>query len=110
MKYIKVDFEKSSSGKTYISVENDGIEGFLTYNAEEQKYNPELAFGHLMTSTNYDDSEDRVTGGRNGFGAKLTNIYSKEFYVEVVEGGQKYVQSWRDNMYDEEEEVKKRIK
>ena len=30
-----------------------------------------------MTSSNYDDTEERVTGGRNGFGAKLTNIYSQ---------------------------------
>lgn len=43
-----------------------------------------------MTSTNYDDTEQRVTGGRNGFGAKLTNIYSKMFKVEVIEGGKKY--------------------
>lgn len=89
MKYIKVNFEKSPTNekKVYIIVENDGIEGFLSYNTEEKMYNPELAFGHLMTSTNYDDTEERVTGGRNGFGAKLTNIYSKEFTVEVVEGG-----------------------
>lgn len=51
-----------------------------------------------MTSTNYDDNEERVTGGRNGFGAKLTNIYSKEFYVELVENGQKYEQNWGPNM------------
>lgn len=50
-------------------------------------YIPQLAFGTLMTSTNYDDEEERVTGGRNGFGAKLTNIYSQKFSVEVVEGG-----------------------
>nr|pir topoisomerase II - malaria parasite (Plasmodium falciparum) [Plasmodium falciparum] len=27
-------------------------------------------------------AEDRITGGRNGFGAKLTNIFSKEFIVQ----------------------------
>ena len=44
-----------------------------------------------MTSSNYDDDEKRVTGGRNGFGAKLTNIYSRIFIVEVRENGKKYV-------------------
>jgi len=37
---------------------------------------PEMIFGHLLTSSNYDDSEKKTTGGRNGFGAKLANIFS----------------------------------
>ena len=37
---------------------------------------PELIFGHLLTSSNYDDGEKKVTGGRNGYGAKLANIFS----------------------------------
>jgi len=46
---------------------------------------PELIFGHLLTSSNYDDSVKKVTGGRNGYGAKLTNIFSKSFQVETAE-------------------------
>lgn len=46
-------------------------------------YIPELIFGHLLTSSNFDDSERKVTGGRNGYGAKLANIFSKAFEVEV---------------------------
>jgi len=61
-------------------------------------YTPQLAFGVLMTSSNYDDKEERVTGGRNGFGAKLTNIYSTMFSVTVIENGKKYKQVWHDNM------------
>ena len=36
----------------------------------------------------------QVTGGRNGFGAKLTNIFSTEFTVETCDGqrGRKYKQ------------------
>lgn len=45
-------------------------------------YVPEMIFGHLLTSSNYDDQEEKVVGGRNGFGAKLTNIFSKKFIVE----------------------------
>lgn len=33
-----------------------------------------------------------MTGGRNGFGAKLTNIYSTEFRVETVSRGKRFVQ------------------
>ncbi len=46
-------------------------------------YVPELVFGHLLTSSNYDDKQKKVTGGRNGYGAKLTNIFSKRFTVET---------------------------
>jgi DNA topoisomerase-2 len=28
---------------------------------------PEMIFGNLLTSSNYDDNEKRTTGGRNGY-------------------------------------------
>lgn len=36
----------------------------------------------------------QVTGGRNGYGAKLTNIFSTEFVVETCDGqrGRRYKQ------------------
>jgi len=37
-----------------------------------------------LTSSNYNDTEEKVTGGRNGFGAKLTNIFSTEFQIETA--------------------------
>ncbi|KAH0574585.1 DNA topoisomerase 2 [Spironucleus salmonicida] len=100
--YIKCWFESTPDGKE-ITVQNDGVQGFLSFNKQEKMYIPELAFGVLMTSSNYDDSEERVTGGRNGFGAKLTNIYSKQFKVEVCEGGKKYTQLWTNNMLNRNE-------
>jgi DNA topoisomerase II len=39
-----------------------------------------------------------VTGGRNGYGAKLANVFSKLFRVTVENDGQRYTQEWRDNM------------
>ena len=41
-----------------------------------------------------------MTGGKNGYGAKLTNIFSEEFTVESVDRKQKllYKQTWRNNM------------
>lgn len=59
-----------------------------------------MIFGHLLTSSNYDDEEQKVTGGRNGYGAKLTNIYSTQFSVETTDSKnqKKYKQTWTDNM------------
>jgi DNA topoisomerase-2 len=67
---------------------------------KELIYIPELIFGHLLTSSNYNDSKDRYTGGRNGYGAKLTNIFSKRFTVTIQDPVNKleYTQTWRDHM------------
>lgn len=51
---------------------------------EHKVYVPEMIFGHLLTSSNYNDDVKKVTGGRNGFGAKLTNIFSSKFVVETA--------------------------
>jgi len=59
---------------------------------------PELIFGHLLTSSNYNDDEQRVTGGRNGYGAKLANVFSKKFWVIISDGKKVYRQMWYDNM------------
>jgi DNA topoisomerase-2 len=61
---------------------------------------PQLAFGHMLTSTNYDDTQDRITGGMNGIGSKACNIFSARFKVETVDHVRKklYTQEWRDNM------------
>lgn len=63
-------------------------------------YVPEMLFGHLLTGSNFDDSEKRVTGGRHGYGAKLSNIFSQSFTVETVDSRRKlkYRQTWYDNM------------
>ena len=67
-----------------------------TYNL----YVPELIFGHLLTSSNYNDNEKKITGGRNGFGAKLTNVFSKLFIVETADKKvkKKYKIEYSDNM------------
>ncbi|XP_063900267.1 DNA topoisomerase 2-alpha-like isoform X3 [Zophobas morio] len=67
---------------------------------KEKMYVPELVFGHLLTSSNYNDEEKKVTGGRNGFGAKLCNIFSTLFVVETAdkETGLLFRQEFRNNM------------
>ena len=44
----------------------------------------------MLTGSNYDDTEKRVVGGRNGYGAKLTNIYSKQFMIKLCDGEHSY--------------------
>ncbi|KAM0929007.1 hypothetical protein ACQ4PT_001893 [Festuca glaucescens] len=69
-----------------ISVYNNGDGVPVEIHQEEGIYVPELIFGHLLTSSNYDDDERKTTGGRNGYGAKLTNIFSTEFVIETADG------------------------
>lgn len=85
-------------GQTSIAIKNTGIAIPIERHAETGVYIPELIFGHLLTSSNYDDNVERVTGGRNGYGAKLTNIFSEWFKVTVCDGTQSYVQTWHKNM------------
>ena len=94
-----LDAIKVSVKEDTITVLNTG-KGIPIEMHEEQVMVPELIFGNLLTSENYDDTQKRTTGGRNGYGAKLTNIFSQEFTVEIVnpEQKKKYVQTWKNNM------------
>ena len=85
----------------YISIRNNGKGIPIQIHKKEKMYLPEMLFGHLLTGSNFDDvSEKKLTGGRHGYGAKLTNIFSKYFVVETVDAvrKKKYVQCWEDNM------------
>ena len=72
----------------------------MEMHSEHNMFIPELIFGNLLTSSNYNDADLKTVGGRNGFGAKLANIFSTKFVLETVdtENGKKYVQEWTDNM------------
>jgi DNA topoisomerase-2 len=81
----------------YISIENNGS-GIPIEKSEYGVYNPELIFGNLLTSSNYDDKEQRITGGMNGMGSKLTAVFSTGFMVETCDGNLDYNQVFEDNM------------
>ncbi|KAJ6905291.1 hypothetical protein NC652_023142 [Populus alba x Populus x berolinensis] len=83
-----------------VSVYNNGDGVPVDIHKEEGVYVPELIFGHLLTSSNYDDTMKKTTGGRNGYGAKLTNIFSTEFVIETADGKRKkkYKQVFSNNM------------
>eukprot|EP01053_Blabericola_migrator_P012266 Blabericola_migrator_1__12265@NODE_765_length_6607_cov_284_868043_g545_i0_p1_GENE_NODE_765_length_6607_cov_284_868043_g545_i0NODE_765_length_6607_cov_284_868043_g545_i0_p1_ORF_typecomplete_len1470_score322_53DNA_topoisoIV/PF00521_20/2_4e122TOPRIM_C/PF16898_5/6_7e50DNA_gyraseB/PF00204_25/6_8e38Toprim/PF01751_22/5_6e18HATPase_c/PF02518_26/6_2e09HATPase_c_3/PF13589_6/0_0021LOR/PF04525_12/0_67LOR/PF04525_12/7_1e02_NODE_765_length_6607_cov_284_868043_g545_i016186027 len=97
MTKLEVDIDEENAR---ISILNDGAGIPVEIHREHKVYVPELIFGHLLTSDNYDDTDQRVTGGRNGYGAKLTNIFSEMFEVEVVDAGRrkKFHMRWMNNM------------
>jgi DNA topoisomerase-2 len=94
---IKVNF---NSENNTISVYNNGNGIPIVEHKDHKVWIPELIFGHLLTSSNYDKDEKKITGGKNGYGAKLTNIFSKRFRLETVDAERKlkYVQVFEKNM------------
>lgn len=83
-----------------ITVENDGEGIDILEHPEYHVWIPQLIFGELLTSTNYDKEEKKLVGGKNGYGIKLANIFSKQLTIETVDRktGKKYTQTWKNNM------------
>jgi len=83
-----------------ITVRNDGKGISVAQHDDYPMCIPQLIFGELLTSSNYDDDVKQTVGGRNGFGAKLANIFSRKFVVEIEDATahKSYRQVWRDNM------------
>jgi DNA topoisomerase-2 len=99
VKHIAIHVEQEG-GSLKISVENDGDGIPIQEHAEHKVWVPELIFGHLLTSGNYNKEEEKIVGGKNGYGAKLVNVFSTEFKLEVRSPaqGSKYTQVWHDHM------------
>lgn len=97
MSCIKIDIDQE---KNTISIFNNGQGIPVTMHKEEKMYVPTMIFGHLLTSSNYNDEEKKVTGGRNGYGAKLCNIFSTSFTLETATKQYKssFKQTWGANM------------
>jgi len=79
---------------------NDGNGIDVVQHPEYKTWVPELIFGHLRTSTNYNKDEKKIVGGKNGFGFKLVLIWSKSGSIETVDHirGLKYTQEFKDNL------------
>ena len=95
--YIKV-WTNCDTGQ--IAIENDGEGIDVAEHPEYKVFIPQMIFGELLTSGNYNKSEKKITGGKNGYGAKLTNIFSTYFKIETIDRHRKlkYVQEYRNNM------------
>lgn len=85
---------------TTITISNDGESIDIEKHPEYGIYIPQMIFGELLTSTNYDTNEKKLVGGKNGYGVKLVNIFAKKMTVTIIDGKRhlKYVQTFEDNM------------
>lgn len=94
MNVVEITFENG-----VFTASNNGNNGIrVEMNEENKMYNPQLIFAELRSSGNY-GTKGKLVGGKNGYGAKLTNIFSKYFIVEVVDvNGNSFYQKCEDNM------------
>lgn len=81
-----------------ISVKNYGMPIPVEIHPQEGVYVPQMVFGTMLTSSNYERVRNET--GTNGIGAKATNIFSKQFMVIVEDAVRKvkYTQVWNENM------------
>ena len=86
-------------GKTIV-MKNDGESIDVDKHPEYGVYIPQMIFGELLTSTNYDKTEKKLVGGKNGYGVKLVNIFAKKLELNIVDGKRqlKYTQTFENNM------------
>ena len=94
--YIDISIQEDGT----ITMINDGNGIDIALHPEYNIWIPELIFGHLRTSTNYDKTEKKIVGGKNGFGFKLVLIWSTYGYIETVDHvrGLKYTQEFKNNL------------
>lgn len=93
-----IDISIQDDGTIIMINDGNGID--VAEHPEHKIWIPELIFGHLRTSTNYDKTEKKIVGGKNGFGFKLVLIWSTYGYVETVDHirGLKYTQEFKNNL------------
>jgi len=94
--YIRV----SVSDDGFITIENDGNGIDVAKHPVTGLWIPEMIFGHLRTSTNYNTEEKKIVGGKNGFGFKVVLIWSTFGEIETVDHTRqlKYVQRFSNNL------------
>jgi DNA topoisomerase-2 len=89
-----------SADPTHFYIENDGEPIDVVQHPEHKVWVPQMIFAELLTSTNYDASEKKLVGGKNGYGVKLVNIFAKHMEVMIIDGERKlsYQQRYSMNM------------
>jgi DNA topoisomerase-2 len=98
-KYVSyIDTTISEDGVITITNDGNGID--VAKHPENGLWIPEMVFGHLRTSTNYNKEEKKIVGGKNGFGFKLVLIWSTYGKIETVDHirGLKYTQEFKSNL------------
>ena len=93
-----IDISIQEDGTIIMMNDGNGID--VAEHPEHKIWIPEMIFGQLRTSTNYDKTEKKIVGGKNGFGFKLVLIWSTYGSVETVDHvrGLKYKQEFKNNL------------
>lgn len=91
---IDVTIDKETGRITVL--DNGGIP--IVIHKEHKQYIPEVVFGTLLSGSNYSDDEERIVAGVNGYGSKLSNIFSTEFKVSSADGKKTFLQTFSENM------------
>lgn len=93
-----IDIKIQDDGTIIMMNDGNGID--VVEHPEYKTWVPELIFGHLRTSTNFNKEEKKIVGGKNGFGFKLVLIWSTSGSIETVDHirGLKYVQEFKNNL------------
>lgn len=94
--FIKASLKEDGT----FSCTNDGDTIPVELWKDTGRYVPEILFYELMSGENFKDQREMV-GGRNGLGAKIVNLLSKWFQIEIVnlDNGKKYKQTFKNNTY-----------
>jgi DNA topoisomerase-2 len=93
-----VNLIKVSISKKSFTIFNTGIGIPIEKHSEYKIYTPELIFANLLTSSNFSDTEERITGGLHGLGSKLSAIFSLKFIVQVWYNKLYYKQIYENNL------------
>ena len=94
-----IEIKLDDDGTIHMYNDGNGID--VAQHPEYKMWIPEMIFGHLRTSTNYDEKKkEKIIGGKNGFGFKLVLIWSTWGKVETVDHirGLKYIQEFKNNL------------
>ena len=109
MKSNEKTYNKVNTIKVSIDVENNIISVYnngkgidIVEHKEFKIWIPELIFGNLLTSSNYNknDNEKSIIGARNGVGSKCTAIFSSKFKITTIDYDRKlkYEQTFESNL------------
>lgn len=93
-----IDISIDETGLITISNDGNGID--IAKHEEHDIWIPEMIFGHLRSSTNYNQDEKKITGGLNGLGIKLVFVWSTYSRLETIDNirGLKYTQEFKNNL------------
>ena len=105
VKNIKINFDIKTG---IISIYNDGPGITITKVdtlTNGKVYKPQAIFSQFRSGDNLEIGEQRIVGGMNGYGAKLTNAYSDIMKIETLCKNKLYMQTFRNRLEIIEEPI-----